>query len=226
MFKKTMKFDDLDGNEMTQTFHFNYNKKEIAELLEFGEVQQFRSGREKLPLEAQMKLLTIPVEESGLSQQANSQQAYDIFQDLLLNAYGVKGEDNVTFKKSLEQREYWESHVAFIELVFEMLEDTALFNDFIMGCLPANLVSKVKADMAEQGTKVYTDEEIAAMTRVAAERQADPETRIEPGPKAAAEALNTEIMTEGKTDAEILASKPLDLTHAQLLRGMELKNQS
>lgn len=223
MFKKSMKFDDLEGNEVTQTFHFNYNKKEIAELLEFGEVQQFRSDESKLPLEAQMKLLTIPTEESGLSQQANNQQAYDIFQDLLLNAYGVKGEDNVTFVKSHEKREYWRSHVAFVELVFEMLEDTALFNDFIMSCLPANLVSKVKADMVEQGTKVYTDEEIAAMTQVAAERQANPETAVQPGPQVEPD---NEHETDGMTDSEILAAKPLDLSKAQLLRAMELRNQA
>lgn len=176
MFKKTMKFDDLEGNEVTQTFYFNYNKKEIAELLEFKQ------------LEEKLRVLTMPVEDSGLTQQENNQQAYDIFQDLILDAYGEKGADNVTFKKTPELREYWRSHVAFVEMIFEFLEKPQLAAQFIENCLPAKLVQASKDELIAEG-RATSQASLAEMVQEAERRQKDPATRIEPGPEAAAAAL-------------------------------------
>lgn len=173
MFKKTMKFDNLEGEEVTQTFYFNYNKKEIAELIEFSR------------LEEKMALLSTPVEDSGLSQQENNQQAYDIFQDLVLNAYGEKGADNVTFIKNEKTKEYFRSHVAFVEMIFEFLENPALAAEFIERCLPAKMVDAAKKDLAvEQGLTV-TPDTLSEMVLEADRRQKDPATRIEPGMAAA-----------------------------------------
>ena len=169
MFKKTMAFDDLNGDEVQQTFYFNYNKKEIAELLEFKQ------------LEEKIKLLQTPVSESGLSQQENNQQAYDIFQGLILDAYGEKGADNVTFKKTPELRAYWASHVAFVEMIFEFLENPTLAATFIENCLPGKLVARAKAEMAAEAKGQVSSETLHEMVQEAARRQEDPATRIEPG---------------------------------------------
>ena len=209
MFKKTMKFDDLDDNEVEQTFYFNYNKKEIAELLEFGRVLRFspRPGIEYLPLEEQLKKLSTPVSESGLTQRQNNEQAYQIFENLLLDAYGVKGEDNVSFDKSDELRHYWSTHVAFPELIFEFLGNEKLAAQFIEKCLPGKLVARAKEEMEAEQAKKLSASTIREMNEEAARRQADPETRIEPGLEAAVEA--------GVAPKEMLESpfvKPEDLT--------------
>lgn len=161
MFKKTMTFDDLEGNEVTQTFYFNYNKKELAELMEFGD------------LENKIKKLQVPVEESGMSQLENTQQAYNIFQELILGAYGEKGADNVTFVKNDRTREYFENHVAFVELIFEMIQSPKLAAQFIEQCVPAKLLAAAKAEQDKP--------DISALVEEAARRQKDPATRIEPG---------------------------------------------
>lgn len=176
MFKKTMKFDNLEGEEVTQTFYFNYNKKEVAELIEFQR------------LEEKLALLGMPIEESGLSQQENNQQAYDIFQDLILGAYGEKGADNVTFVKNERTKEYFRSHVAFVELIWEFMENPALAAEFMEKCLPGKLVEEAKNEMvkeaAKTGTKL-TSETLSEMVEEANRRQQDPATRIEPGMEAA-----------------------------------------
>lgn len=202
MFKKTMTFDDLDGNEVTKTFYFNYNKKEVAELLEFGEVLKFSDGKEHLPLEEQIKLLQTPIEVSGLSQVENNKQAYAIFQHLLLNAYGEKGADNVTFVKNQKLRDFWESHVAFTELVFEMLDDTRLFNDFMEKCLPPKMVNAAKDELAKQGKTLES-----AVTE---------ELNAPVAPTADAE--DTDI-----SDEELLKLNPTEMTKAQLVRAMHLR---
>lgn len=202
MFKKTMTFDDLNGDEVTQTFYFNYNKKEIAEMLEIKD------------LEGKLKLLQTPIEESGLTQQENTQQAYDILQDLILDAYGEKGADNVTFVKNPELREYWRNHVAFVELIFELIENPEAAGQFFEKCLPAKQVAKAKAEAALKESKEISSE-------VATETVEEAPAHIQE------HAASLEVhKTEGLTDEEILKKKPVELSHAQLLRAMLLKNQA
>jgi hypothetical protein len=189
MFKKTMKFDNLDGEEVEQTFYFNYNKKEIAELLEFG------------GLEAKLQLLSMPVQETGLTQQENNQQAYDIFHELILNAYGEKGADNVTFVKNERTREYWGSHVAFVEMIFEFIADPPLAAQFIENCLPAKLVKSAKEELSKENEGKLTSGTLSEMVEEAQRRQADPATRIEPGPEAAREALGSSPAMEQAAQA-------------------------
>lgn len=209
MFKKTMKFDDLDGNEVTQTFYFNYNKKEVAELLEFKK------------LEEKLELLSKPIEESGLTQQENNQQAYDIFQDLILDAYGEKGADNVTFRKTPELREYWKSHVAFVEMIFEFLANPSLAAQFIENCLPAKLVAKAKEELSAENQGKLSPGTLSEMAQEAARRQEDPATRIEPGLDAAVEALQPgpEMVKAAQSvaDGGVPGKKTEDLTEEDIL---------
>lgn len=188
MFKKTMKFDDLEGNEVEQTFYFNFTKKELVEMMEFEQ------------LEEKLERLTKPTTETGLSQVENARQAYDTFQDLILRAYGEKGADNVTFVKNERTKEYLKSHVAFVEIIFEFVENPKLAAEFVEKCFPEKLVKQAKKEIESKGTN------------------ASPETP--------AEAPVQDGKTDGLTDEEILAKKPTELTHAQLLRAMRLKNES
>lgn len=205
-----MKFDDLDGNEVTQTFYFNYNKKEVAELIEFGHLLDYPlpEGQTRLPLEQQLTLLQTPIEESGLTQQENSQQAYSIFQDLILDAYGEKGPDNVTFVKNKQLRDYFKSHVAYVEIIFEFLEKPSLAAQFIENCLPAKFVEQAKKEL--ESKKEESDSLEKELDESLVEDSNDSESSI---------------VTDGLTDEEILAKKPSELSKPQLLRAMEIRNK-
>ena len=146
------------------------------------------------------QLLQTPVEESGLSQQENTRQAYEIFQNLILDAYGVKEADNVTFTKSAAIREAWSNHVAFVELIWEFIANPALATEFIEKCLPPKMVAATKAEMqreAEANGSRLSSETLSDMVEEAARRQEDPATRIEPGLDAAREALGENPAVEG-----------------------------
>lgn len=214
MFKKTMTFDDLDGNETSQTFYFNYNKKEIAELLEFKN------------LEEKLEMLMKPVEETGLTQQENNQQAYDIFQDLILDAYGEKGADNVTFKKTPELRAYWESHVAFVELIFEFLENPKLAATFIESCLPPKMVAQAKEEVQRENAGKLSSETLSEMVQEAARRQEDPTTRIEPGleniPEAIAPSAEMVEVAKAVADGGVPEKAIEDLTEQDILEMDEV----
>lgn len=188
MFKKTMTFDDLDGNEVSETFYFNYNKKEIAELLEFGYLTDFPPAdtNRRMRLEQQMEMLQTPIEESGLTEQQNTKMAYDIFQDLILDAFGEPYENRRGFDKSEKLRNHFKHHVAFVELIWEFVGDPAIAATFIEHCLPPKMVAEAKEELKKEG---HTGATIHEMVLEADRRQKDPATRIEPGLDAAREAL-------------------------------------
>jgi hypothetical protein len=197
MFKKTMTFDNLDGEEVTQTFYFNYTKKEVMELIELKD------------LEAKFELLSTPMEDSGLSNVENNRQAYAVFEDLILDAYGEKGPDNVSFVKNDRTREYFKSHVAFSDMVFEFIEDPNLMQSFIENCLPPKLVGQAKAELAKEHKGELKGATLAEMVQEAEERQKDPATRIEPGPEAAREALGSNPAMEQAAQAIAEDSAPV-----------------
>ena len=136
MFKKTMKFDDLEGNEVEETFYFHLNRLEIAEMLELDQ------------LDEKVTRLTKAKEEKGLNEVENTREAYNIFKDLILRSYGIKGDDNRTFKKSEEIRDSFKDHVAFEELIFEFIGNESYAAEFFENCLPTKLVEAAKADLA------------------------------------------------------------------------------
>lgn len=189
MFKKSMTFDNLEGDEVSQTFYFNYTKKEIMELIELKD------------LEGKFKLLSVPVEESGLSNTENNKQAYAIFEDLILDAYGEKSADNVTFIKNDRTREYFRSHVAFSDMVFEFIGDPDLMQSFIENCLPPKLVNQAKEELQKEAKGELKGATLQEMVAEAEKRQKDPATRIEPGPEAAREALGSSPAVEQAAQA-------------------------
>ena len=227
MFKKTMKFDDLEDNEVEQTFYFNYNKKEVMELLEFGQLSQFRTSDGRPPLEEQLSLLQTPTSVSGLTERENAQQSYVIFQDLILDAYGEKGADNVSFVKNEKTREYFRNHVAFVEMIFEFLENPKLAADFIENCLPAKYVAKAKAELAAKGVTTSADlslAEIAETTTVEEVKAVrSTETPTEDKPKAIEELTEDDILNMPR--AEFDALDPRKLSTDQIRVAFARKTQ-
>lgn len=197
MFKKTMTFEDLEGNEVTETFRFNYNKLELGKLLGFYE------------LEKKIEMLQTPTSVSGLSEVENAQMAFDTFEFLIAGAYGIMSDDKRSFDKSPEITRQWKNHVAFTELIFEFIENPDLAGEFITECFPEKMVKEARAQIAK-------DE--------AANPTPEPEEHIETGGELTGTVTPLEEMTDGKTDAEILKMEPQKMTPAQLLRGFQLKS--
>lgn len=131
MLKKTITYDDYNGETQTEDFYFNFTKLELLEL-----DVKFEDG-----LEGHIKKLTST--ESG-------KDAYFLFKDVVLSAYGVKSEDGKHFNKSQEIRDQLESSPALSELIFGFLQNPAEGAQFMEACLPAKLVAEAKALAAVQ----------------------------------------------------------------------------
>lgn len=131
MLKKSITYEDYNEETQTEDFYFNFTKLELIEL----EVK-FEGG-----LEGHLK---------KIMETENGKDAYYLFKDIVLAAYGTKSEDGKRFIKSDKLREEFESSPALSELIISFLENPKEGARFLEDCLPAKLVAAAKQAAADK----------------------------------------------------------------------------
>ncbi len=126
MLKKTMTYEDFDGNMRTEDFYFNLTKAECAEL-EFG----VKGGL--------TEMLNKILEEKDLP------RIIEIIKKFILQAYGVKSSDGKRFIKNDELREAFSQTNAYSDLFMEYAFDAKSFAEFIQGVIP-NIPDDIKEE--------------------------------------------------------------------------------
>lgn len=127
MLKKSITFEDLEGNKLTEDFYFNFSKAELVEL-EMSE----KGG------------LVGFLEEIVKTQ--DGQLIIDIFKKIILLAYGVRSEDGRRFIKSDELRNEFSQTDAYSELFMELATNAGAAATFMNGVIPAALAEEVKKE--------------------------------------------------------------------------------
>jgi len=131
MLKKTVTYEDFDGNTVTDEFEFNLTKTELTEmnLAQDGGLDKFI---EKIVKEEDQKKI------------------YDLFKGLVVKAYGKRSEDGKRFIKSEQMSEEFTQTAAFDAMMIEMLtsENAALATDFIKGIIPRDIAAQVSQNQA------------------------------------------------------------------------------
>ena len=118
MLKKTITYNDYNGNERTEDFYFNLTKAELLEM-EMGV-----SGG----LAEKIKRITAA---------QDAPELIKIFKDLILTAYGEKSPDGKRFIKSEELSAGFAQTEAYSQLYVELATDANAASDFINGIIPA-----------------------------------------------------------------------------------------
>lgn len=117
MFTKTITYVDYDGNTRTEDYLFNLSKAEIIRM-EFSEV----GGMEKM-------IKKIIAEQ-------DSKKLMDLFETIILKAYGEKSADGKRFIKSEELSTNFQQTEAYSELLVELLTNEAAATEFINKIIP------------------------------------------------------------------------------------------
>lgn len=128
MIKKTIKYEDFDGNQREEDFWFNLNKVELSEL-QLDTPGGFTKYAERISKEQDGKAL------------------FDIFKKLILKSYGEKSDDGKYFRKSPEIVSNFESTNAFEALITEF-ENEKAFIEFFIGTLPKDMQNELKQKIA------------------------------------------------------------------------------
>lgn len=118
MVKETITYHDLDGNEITDDFYFNLYESEVTEL----------SFSKKGGLAEYIK---------EISKTEDGEKIIQLFKEIVLRAYGVRGEDNKSFVKSKELSEAFSQTEAYSILFMKLATDDKAAANFINAVCPA-----------------------------------------------------------------------------------------
>lgn len=133
MFKKTVTYEDYNGDTQTEDFYFNLTKIECLEL-EYG----FGPGES----------LSGSIQTLINAKDANA--IISTVKKVLLNAYGVKSPDGKRFIKNDEIREAFEQSPAFEQIYWELVTDPEKAAELISGIVPSTVREKLGADPKQE----------------------------------------------------------------------------
>lgn len=131
MYKKTITFDDYNGEKITEDFYFNLNKAEVIKWLT-------TSGSYTLD-----KVL------ERLSKERNGKKIMEIFEDLIKMSYGEKSLDGRKFEKNEEIWNNFYQTEAYSVLFTELVTDAQKAADFVNKIIPKDLADEVEKIIKE-----------------------------------------------------------------------------
>lgn len=140
MIKKVITFEDIDGEQATEEYHFGLSKADLVEMKFFHR-----------------KDLMEYVE--GLIKSEDGGEIISIFRDILMRSVGKR--DGKRFIKTQDIRDEFEQTGAYSAMLMELLQSENSGADFIAGILPADLAKQVEE---QQLPKEYTHDELVAMS--------------------------------------------------------------
>ena len=120
MLKRTISFEDFNGEQASEVYYFNLSKSELIEL-EVGYKAGLQAALTKI-IEAE-----------------DRQALVTEFKKIILLAYGVKSEDGKRFVKNDQLREEFQQTAAYQQLFMELALDSDKAAEFINGVLPKDM---------------------------------------------------------------------------------------
>ena len=126
MIKKTITFEDYNGEKRTEDFYFNLTKAEIAEL--------------ELTTEGGLEVMI-----DKMIKTKNNPDLVRLFKRLILMSYGEKSPDGRRFIKNDRLTEEFTQTAAYSELFMELATNSDSALKFINGVLPRELQEAISA---------------------------------------------------------------------------------
>ena len=139
MLKKTVNYEDFDGNKRTEDLYFNLTKLEATEFaLDLPDEitdEVVKEGASTANMEAATRIV----------QKLGGKGIIDYIRKLVLKSYGVKSEDGKRFIKSEEISTEFSQTMAFDNLMMELLTDDNAASNFITAVIPSDLAEAAKS---------------------------------------------------------------------------------
>ena len=131
MLKKTITYEDFDGNKRTEDFYFNLSKAEVLEM-EMG----ISGGM------TQMLNKIIAAQDGG--------RIIKTFKDIILKAYGEKSPDGKRFIKSEEISTAFSQTEAYSQLFMELATNADTAATFVNSIIPVDTTKPAMAPVTHQ----------------------------------------------------------------------------
>lgn len=131
MLKKTITFEDYEGNKRTEDHYFNLNKAEIIKWLTTDGDYTLDKKLERL------------------FQAGNGKELMKTFDDLIQSSYGIKSLDGRRFEKSPEILRAFVESEAYVVLFTEIVTDAKKAAEFINAIIPKDMAEEISKIMKE-----------------------------------------------------------------------------
>lgn len=139
MLKKTITYEDFNGETVSEDFFFHLSKAELVELEMSVDGGLSESLKKIVASDDAPKIITE-------------------FKKIILMSYGKRSDDGRRFIKSQELRDEFASTEAYSTLFMELVTDAQAGIDFINGIIPAGL-----AEEAARVTNIENENRLAAV---------------------------------------------------------------
>lgn len=139
MIKKTVTYEDFDGNQRTEDLYFNLTKFEATEFA-LDLPDEITSEVEKEGADA-ANMESV----SRIVQKLGGKGIIDFIRKLVLKSYGIKSEDGRRFEKSEKISTEFSQTMAFDNLMMELLTDDDAASKFINGVIPSDLANAAQS---------------------------------------------------------------------------------
>lgn len=118
MLKKTITYEDYDGQQRTETFYFNLTEAEVQRY-------NFEHSNEGL-IEYLKSIITTK----------NVKNMMDFIAELISISFGTKSEDGKRFIKDPALTRAFMQTEAYSQLYMELVTEESAITNFLMGCMP------------------------------------------------------------------------------------------
>lgn len=116
MLKQKVQYEDFDGATQVETLYFNLNRMELIDL-------KSRYGKEDMAAYI-----------DKLVEDKDIEKVYEILNDIVLSAYGIRSEDGKRFIKNETIREEFKQSLAYEALIEDFHDETRkVLESFIVG---------------------------------------------------------------------------------------------
>lgn len=119
MLKKTVSYEDYDGNQRTDDLYFNLTKAEVT-IMEYSAEGGLTKMLEKVVASKDTKKII------------------EIFQNIIMMSYGEKSPDGKRFIKNQELRDAFAQTEAYSELFMELATNEEAAAQFVNGIVPTS----------------------------------------------------------------------------------------
>lgn len=206
MLKQPITFHTLDNKVVTRDYYFHMHLLDVMKL-------ELKTGG----LEKHMQKL-IDTEDAAT--------AYDLFEEIVLDAYGIR-EDDEHFRKTPESevRDKFRSSQALPELIIRMLKDTDFANAFIQELLPAHLIQEAKDELAKDAEQSEESKQVLG-TSISEVPTAPPV--LEEGPSKEFKDFSKEELLSMSDEAfiKLVGTNPMKFPEGALEIAMQRRNQA
>lgn len=130
MVKKTIVYNDLNGNQLTDDFYFNISKAELIDMQIEDESFQAKIQR--------------------IVDTKDDRRLQKLVSELIDKSFGVRSSDGIEFLKGDEYLRHFKATDAYNNLRVELATDADKLTEFVKGIMPSDLMEKAEAEAQAQ----------------------------------------------------------------------------